>query len=364
MLEKPVIVEQSIGKAGDPLPPFENHMIRQRVTFHGAVYSLPPAEDLPACTMHSDLVGVIKVGPVRKWLDHKRHWEKRFRSTRRRVREQRLRDMATGYEIFSEGDVPPSTSLAGRRKIGGPEFIIKKKVRGLGLALWSLWGSKHDEMTVQRERDADTSPDVKNATSAQGEGARTYSDIQRQEKTGPSSKFSKLVSLKPLRKRSVMDEMQVVGDRLEAPRDDSTMPAMPTGHHAEEDGDFLWPGRATGESGATGKRMFIEGLATPFSVQKEADTASMITLQPSRPSTPGPNSFSFPAQGGAGEGSGGDQKGERDDDDEDDALSPGTAVTTPFATPMPMVTPGLMTPGGRPELETFVTAQEVPRANS
>ncbi len=36
----------SIGKAGDPLPPFRDHMIRQRVTRHGEIYPLPPAQEL------------------------------------------------------------------------------------------------------------------------------------------------------------------------------------------------------------------------------------------------------------------------------------------------------------------------------
>jgi hypothetical protein len=145
---------------------------------------------------------------------------------------------------------------------------------------------------------------------------------------------------------------------------DDTKPAMETGHRNNVGGDedLLWPGRAMGESGTTGRRMFIGGVATPFALKKEADTASMITLEPSRPPTPGPSTLDFATQGGDGkeeaveDGNGDEQK------DENGAVSPGTTATTPFATPM--VTPGLITPGGRPGLETFVTAQEVPRASS
>lgn len=248
--------------------------------------------------------------------------------------------MAIGYEVFGDGDVPPPTALAGRRTIGGEEFVIKKKARSLGLALWSLWGSKHDQMTMQRECEADGDPSVKTATSAEGEGARTFSDIQGQERASPSSKFAKLVSLRPSRRRLVTDEKQVAEDREE--------PVV-------EDPNLLSPGHAMGEKGVTGKRVFIEGLATPFSLRKEAETASMITLQPSRPTTPGMNTILSLEK----------EMGEKEarspvEDEDDDVLSDGTVSAT-FATPLP--TPGLPTPGGRPGLERFVTAQEVPQVN-
>ncbi|KAB8346164.1 hypothetical protein FH972_023210 [Carpinus fangiana] len=58
-----------IGKAGDPLPPFHKNMIRQRVTRHGDIFPLPPASQLAACKMSPENVGIIKTGPVRKWLN-------------------------------------------------------------------------------------------------------------------------------------------------------------------------------------------------------------------------------------------------------------------------------------------------------
>lgn len=362
--------EQSIGMAGDALPPFKNHMIRQRVTTNGILFPLPPPSSLPACRVPRDHVGLIKVGPVRKWLAHKRQWESRYRKSRHRVHQQRLADMAAGYQVFAEGEVPPPTALAGRRKMGGDELEIKKRVKGMGLALWGLWGSKHDQMTMRREHEADVAPVVRAATAADGGGARTFSDIQRQEKAAPSKKFARLVALKPPHWRRVTDENQ-------APRageDEDTAPAMPSGHvpaaptvvdddekkpddHGHDAKPFS-PGEAMGDMGVTGKRVFIEGLATPFSLRKEADTASMITLQPSRPPTPGPNRLS--AFLAPGEGEGGGEKDELGGGEKDDL---GLATATPgFATPF--LTPGLMTPGGRPGLEKFVTAEEVPRATS
>ncbi|KAK1755736.1 monoterpene epsilon-lactone hydrolase [Echria macrotheca] len=338
--------KQSVGKAGEPLPRFKDHMIRQRVDRHGIIYPLPPAEELPGCTVQRDHVGVIKVGPVRKWLEHKRKWERRFRQTKAKIHKQRLADMAGGYEIFGEGEVPPSTALAGRRKMGGAE-LEKKKVRSLGLALWSLWGSKHDEMTVQREHEADNVPGVRGATSAEGDGARKFSDIQKQDRSAASGKFAKMVSPRPSHRRMVTDQQQTEEDSAVAVEDADTAPAMQTGHrsgHGDQDSDMLSPGRAMGEKGVTGKRVFIEGLATPFSLRRESETASMITLQPSRPATPGMNSPMIVREDWLG--------------DVDDGATDGTA-SAPFVTPL--VTPGLMTPGGRPGLERFVTAEEAPQ---
>lgn len=376
--------EQSIGMAGDALPPFKNHMIRQRVTPNGTFFPLPPPSSLPACLVPRDHVGLIKVGPVRKWLAHKRQWESRYRKSRHRVRQQRLADMAAGYQVFAEGEVPPPTALAGRRKMGGDELEIKKRVKGLGLALWGLWGSKHDQMTMRREHEADVAPMVRAATAADGGGARTFSDIQRQEKASAPRKFARLVALKPPHWRRVTDENQAprAAEPAAQGEDEDTAPAMPSGHvpapptvvadgEKKPDDDHakpFSPGEAMGDMGVTGKRVFIEGLATPFSLRKEADTASMITLQPSRPPTPGPNRLS--AFTAPGEGEGGGEKdelggGEKDDlggEEKDDDLGLATA-TSGFATPF--LTPGLMTPGGgRPGLEKFVTAEEVPRATS
>lgn len=312
-------------------------MIRQRVTFHGTIFPLPPPETLPGCTVPREHVGVIKVGPVRKWLDHKRRWEVRYRQTHARIRKRRLEDMKVGYQIFGEGEVPPPTALAGRRRIGGDE-LEKKKVRSLGLSLWSLWGSKHDQMTVKREGEADKG-DMKGVGQGEGEGARTFSDIQRQEGQEGSSKFAKLVRLRPSHRRLVTDERQVEGDGKVVVRDVDEQPAMGFGQvDGAEKEELLSPGKAMGEKGVTGKRVFIEGLATPFSLRKEAETASMITLQPSRPATPGLGSV-------LGEAS-----------KEEDVMSEGLP-SPDFATPM-------VSPGERPALEKFVTAQEIPQVKT
>ncbi|KAK0629181.1 hypothetical protein B0T17DRAFT_652892 [Bombardia bombarda] len=298
--------EISVGQAGDALPPFKGHMIRQRVTPHGLIFPLPPAEELPGCTMACELVGVIKVGPVRKWLAHKRRWDARFQSVKRKVHENRLRDMAAGFEVFGEGEFPPPSALAGRRKLGAREKEMRKqkKSRSYGLSLWALWGSKHDEMTVQRGQlvgGGGGGVETKMATGAEGQGARAFSDLERQEVEEKEGKGKDVggrrADAPPLGRnhssghRFVGDEGQteesggaVADEDGETPI--ATLLAIRRGKmkKAAEDGEGSSKADGGGllappETGVTGKRPIVDGISVPFSLgRKDADTASMMTL--------------------------------------------------------------------------------------
>lgn len=142
----------SVGRAGDPIPPFVNNMIRQRIDRYGTIYPLAEPSDLPALQMQPDEVGVIKPGPVRKWQAARNLWDTKYASTRRRVQKERVRALASGKVMgFEAGERPPPSALAGRRS--GKDMIMKKR-KSYGLAMWSMWGSKHDETTLKREEQA------------------------------------------------------------------------------------------------------------------------------------------------------------------------------------------------------------------
>ena len=135
-----------IGRAGDPLPAFKDHMIRQRVDRHGNIFPLDPPSSLPALQMSANEIGVIKPGPVQKWLEAKKQWDTRYAREKRKVQKQRAKEMANGYQGFGDDEVPPPSALAGRRGLSMPKE--EKKSRSWGMSLWSLWGSSHDENTV------------------------------------------------------------------------------------------------------------------------------------------------------------------------------------------------------------------------
>lgn len=146
-------VTGSVGRAGDPLPPFASNMIRQRVDRHGRTYPLGDVHELPALQLAPDEVGVLKAGPVRNWLEARKRWDTKYASVSTRVRKERIRALASGeIKGFETGERPPPSALAARRT--HRDLLPKKKRTSFGLAMWSNWGSKHDESTMRREEDA------------------------------------------------------------------------------------------------------------------------------------------------------------------------------------------------------------------
>jgi len=143
----------TIGTRGDPIPPFKNHMIRQRITRHGVIFPLAPPSSLEALQMDPDTIGVIKQGPVRKWKAKKEEWETKFASTKRKVQKQRAKEIQDGYASFGPQECPPPTALAGRRTKAMEKMMHKKRGKSWGLAMWSGWGSKHDETTLDNQED-------------------------------------------------------------------------------------------------------------------------------------------------------------------------------------------------------------------
>lgn len=142
---KPSAKPVSVGKAGDPLPTFERHMIRQRVDRNGLVYDLPAKEELVALNLPTADIGVPKTGPVSKWMKAQQQWNSKFAKHKIRIQKQRIKDMEKGFEGF-DSENPPPTALAGRRVRGMKAEKAKK--RSWGMSMWAGWGSKHDESTV------------------------------------------------------------------------------------------------------------------------------------------------------------------------------------------------------------------------
>ena len=137
---------QRIGRAGDDLPPFHDHMIRQRVDRHGNIFPLGPASSLPALQINPNEIGVIKPGPVQKWMNAKQEWDKRYAKQKRKMQRRQAEERAQVHQGLPTNDSPPPSALAGRR--GLTMSKERKKHLSLGLGMWSLWGSSHDTKAV------------------------------------------------------------------------------------------------------------------------------------------------------------------------------------------------------------------------
>lgn len=262
-----------VGKAGDPLPPFKNHMIRQRVTRHGVTLPLAPAEELEGCTIDPAEVGVFKATTAKKWLATRRVYDDRYASVRSKVHKQLVSDLATGFHDFGPDEHPPPAALAGRRKLEAYMTETKKK-RSFGLSLWSLWGSKHDEETLVREKEADQQPEIE--VVADKEGDRVPPRERNGEAATQAQDSEAVTSRSRSRRRTVVDEHQTEQGAL-----DEETPVVQLIHERQEK-EAAHPGLLSPdyvpETGVAGKRPFIKGMALPFSLNKDADTASMLTL--------------------------------------------------------------------------------------
>lgn len=273
-VKKPPMSPGQVGNVGDPLPPFKKHMIRQRVTRHGVTIPLAPESELPGCCMDPAEVGLIKEGPVRKWLEARRRWETRYATIKAKVHKRIAKDMATGYHDFGPDEHPPPSALAGRRLIQA-DLGVRKKTKSIGLAMWSLWGWKHDEAAVQREEKlADHEPRVRIDGSAErGSPSGAHEKIDGQEKNSQLASHAMPHSLSHC--RTVIDENQtgcIVAGGI------TTDAAAGSATNQDSARSEKLDPRPTVGMGVTGKRPFIGGIAMPFSLKKEAETASMVTL--------------------------------------------------------------------------------------
>lgn len=263
--------EGHVGKAGDPLPPFKNHMIRQRVTRHGVTLPLAPEAELPACCMEPSDLGVVKQGTAKKWLAMREVYNERYAHAKAKVHRKMVRDFATGFAGFGDDEIPPPTALAGRRTIDSYLADGVKRKKSLGLAIWSLWGSKHDEATLEREEKANDEPDAKEVTGDEGRGAQPATNGQASGDTGSRSRS---------RRRTVVDEHQT-DDEGGVNEDTPVGQLLNQRKEQEAEHPGLLSPNYVPETGVAGKRPFIKGLALPFSLDKDADTASMMTLNSS-----------------------------------------------------------------------------------
>ncbi|KFY77787.1 hypothetical protein V499_02892 [Pseudogymnoascus sp. VKM F-103] len=292
------LAKGAIGKAGDPLPPFHHHMIRQRVDRHGNIFELAPASELPGCTMPREEIGSVKPGPARRWMAAKAKFDQRFAREKRKVQRRRIREMGEGYEVFG-GEMPPPSALAGRR-VKGKEAAERKRRTGWGLGMWSLWGSEHDKQTIQRElnaADVDTaaaSPDDGAGAAGRGDslgnstvpvvGDAIQLEEREQERSRSNSRRISVMDRNQTGERGVDEDTpaaDLVAMQQQAPNGRTVVNQYLTPEFAARRG--AGDGVAGGERDGKPVRPKAGGEAFPFSVrgaeaERPESAASMATL--------------------------------------------------------------------------------------
>ncbi len=261
-------------------------MIRQRVDRYGDIFQLEPPSELAACNIHPGDIGVIKEAPVKKWIAAKKDWDTKFASSKRKVQKQRARAMAKGYQEFGNGEVPPPSALAGRRRTG-ENLREETKKRSIGMSMWSGWGSKHDRRAIVLEQLADGRPEVTTASAADGAGARPLNDTKTPHGKGIDRNLSTNkpdYSRSRSRRRTVTDENQTDGEEdVDENTPATTLLAIKQERLGEDVNSHLTPDFAAKPRNdeipeSELKRPKAGGIAYPFTVAGHKQTASMTTL--------------------------------------------------------------------------------------
>ncbi|KAK6506656.1 hypothetical protein TWF481_005115 [Arthrobotrys musiformis] len=140
------------------IPTFTNHMVRQRVDHKGNIHVLPSAAELECMQLPMEEIGCIKPEPVRRWMEGKKVWDSKYAKAKKKVQEQRAREIAEGGYLGFEDDGsgvverPPGSALVGRRRKEGETVPGRGFKPSYGLKLWSMIGAKQDVKTIETEQ--------------------------------------------------------------------------------------------------------------------------------------------------------------------------------------------------------------------
>ncbi|CRG90916.1 hypothetical protein PISL3812_07962 [Talaromyces islandicus] len=195
----------SIGKAGDPLPPFRKHIIRQKVDRHGVIYHLEPPHALPALQQPREKVGAISSTIVSKWLVAKKAWDEKFAKPKVRVQRSRIKDFEKGYYGFDD-EIPPACAIASRRV--EKDVTPPKPRKSYGMMLWSLAASRHDKEIAENEQTEDEIPDTGVTLVEAGHGQGTRDSLSNRDTLSPTRKRDNSLSRLRSRSRIVTDSGQ------------------------------------------------------------------------------------------------------------------------------------------------------------
>lgn len=160
----------SVGKAGDPLPSFQDNMIRQRVDKRGLIYPLDPPHAFAALQMSPSRVGAFNPVLVKRWLVGKQEWDDKFSKEKQFVQEHRVKELYHELQHSDWKESPPPSALAARKSAPGalPPWGARNSYL---MTMWNNWASKHDQRIVDREEHDSKDKDGRRARTSIDGGA-------------------------------------------------------------------------------------------------------------------------------------------------------------------------------------------------
>lgn len=144
-------------------PVYVDNMIRERVSIYGRIRQMEPVSEINALSLDPREIGVIKPGPVQKFMDARGAHDRRYHKRKLKLQRQRAREYARaereGFAIGDfRGDKPPPAALAGRASLADAERIHKtsegSKSGGLVNTLFSMVSGNRDKSKSELEAKA------------------------------------------------------------------------------------------------------------------------------------------------------------------------------------------------------------------
>lgn len=192
-LDKRTLAKNSVGtvgKAGDSLPAFQRHMIRQRVDKRGYIYPMDPPQSFEALQMSSSQIGAFNPVLVKRWMAAKHEWDEKYAKEKLRVQRQHLKELYHEFQN-SNDQSPPPCSLAARRaapEVSPPRHDGKSYL----MTMWSNWACKHDARTIGREQQIDKHGRHNRPSADQG-SPPAEAPVDKGPETGPAEKSTEAI---------------------------------------------------------------------------------------------------------------------------------------------------------------------------
>ncbi|KIJ65967.1 hypothetical protein HYDPIDRAFT_181064 [Hydnomerulius pinastri MD-312] len=113
--------EASVYCNDEGLPPWKEGMIRERVSTRGVIRPLEPAEQLDAFHVPQDIIGVLSERAVRRYLEGKSHFDKKYAKEMQAIEKQRNRNIDLAKKDISKNFVQLQGLQNGKGKGKGRE---------------------------------------------------------------------------------------------------------------------------------------------------------------------------------------------------------------------------------------------------
>lgn len=114
-------------------PSFQSFMIRERVDVRGYLRPLEAETELQALQLKPEEIGLIKEGPVERYLDGQEQWAKRFAKTAKKVEKRRAKNESLATKMLEEAAAQGLMDLEGLRK--KRDLLLQKASSAPGAAV-------------------------------------------------------------------------------------------------------------------------------------------------------------------------------------------------------------------------------------